>query len=207
MAKTIKFKQASGLTAFALSCGYVQAARLQTGDAETVVKLSHSGSCYHVNVHDHGGAGLVHFTATDSIGHARKVWAEWVNIAHGAVIATAKSDKRYRVAREFCGESELCYVARFCGEWLGKSDTAQGAWLLAYNDLRQRAALLVPTSSAFVSSGWHAWQGAANYMLSDELSKVLREFDSVDDCINWLFTNGHKDVARALNTHAKGVKP
>lgn len=56
---------------------------------------------------------------------------------------------------------------------------------------------------AFISGKWHAWQGTAKVMLSDESVKQLREFDTVDDCINWLFSNDHKDAARALNAHAK----
>ncbi|MDX9668731.1 hypothetical protein [Pseudomonas sp. P8_250] len=59
---------------------------------------------------------------------------------------------------------------------------------------------------AFISGHWHAWQGTAKVMLSDESSKELREFDSVDDCVNWLFMNEQKDAARALNAHTKAGK-
>ena len=34
---------------------------------------------------------------------------------------TSKHDKRYTIAREYCGQVEPQYVARFCGEWLGRS--------------------------------------------------------------------------------------
>lgn len=40
-------------------------------------------------------------------------------------------------------------------------------------------------------------------MLSDENAKKLREFDTVDAAINWLFLNGAKPAARALNAHKK----
>lgn len=55
----------------------------------------------------------------------------------------------------------------------------------------------------FVSGKWHAWQGTAQVMLSDESVKQLREFSNVTDCINWLFTNDQKEAARALNAHVK----
>lgn len=60
-----------------------------------------------------------------------------------------------------------------------------------------------PPLKAFISGKWHAWQGTAKIMLSDEESKDLQEFDTVTDCINWLFINEHKDAARALNAHIK----
>jgi hypothetical protein len=40
-------------------------------------------------------------------------------------------DKRYTITLEFCGYSTARYVARFCGEWLGKSDRQYGAWIIA----------------------------------------------------------------------------
>lgn len=56
----------------------------------------------------------------------------------------------------------------------------------------------------FAFNHWHAWQGTIQILLSDESTKTLREFKDADQCINWLFLNGHKDVARALNKHVKG---
>lgn len=51
---------------------------------------------------------------------------------------------------------------------------------------------------------WHAWDGYSKVLLSDEEIKKLREFPTVDDCINFLYLNGDKEAARALNKHAKG---
>jgi len=62
-----------------------------------------------------------------------------------------------------------------------------------------------PALRAFTHGRWHAWQGTAKVMLSDESEKRLREFDSVNDAVNWLFTNDEKDAARALTAHIKGV--
>lgn len=36
-------------------------------------------------------------------------------------------DRRYTVAPEYCGLAERCFVARFCGDWLGRSATRAGA--------------------------------------------------------------------------------
>lgn len=58
----------------------------------------------------------------------------------------------------------------------------------------------------FTHDHWHAWQGTAGVLLSNELSKELREFKTTDDCINWLFTSGYKIAARAMNTHAKAAQ-
>ena len=53
----------------------------------------------------------------------------------------------------------------------------------------------------FAHGKWHAWASVNGVMLSDENTKTLREFPNVDNCINWLFLNGHSDTARALNKH------
>lgn len=55
----------------------------------------------------------------------------------------------------------------------------------------------------FIHENWHAWQGSNQVLLSDESAKKLLSFDSADDCINWLYLNGHKGAARALNDHIK----
>lgn len=140
MNKPIKFQQKSGLTVYALSCGYQQIAKLQTGELDLRVTLQHTGGNYYsVTAHEHGGRGQLHYTATESIGHARQVWARWVERLLGVHITAAKVDRRYSVTQEFCGEREALYVARFEGEWVGKSQTPAGAWLLAYADLRSRS--------------------------------------------------------------------
>lgn len=50
---------------------------------------------------------------------------------------------------------------------------------------------------------WHAWESNGNIMLSNEETKELRQFDSVDDCINWLWLNLFRPAARELNLHKK----
>lgn len=48
---------------------------------------------------------------------------------------------------------------------------------------------------------WHAWQSipSKKWLLSDERTKKLRQFDDFDTMINWLYLNGHKDAARHFN--------
>ena len=58
----------------------------------------------------------------------------------------------------------------------------------------------------FIFEDWHAWQGVAGILLSNENTKELRGFTNVDACINWLFLNDEKPAARALNAHKKAGK-
>lgn len=51
---------------------------------------------------------------------------------------------------------------------------------------------------------WHAWQGTAHIMLSDEDSKSLTEHRNVDDVVNFLWRSAAQVVAREFNKHAKG---
>lgn len=55
----------------------------------------------------------------------------------------------------------------------------------------------------FEFTHWQIWQGTADIMLSDRNSDELRYFKTTDDCVNWLYLNGHQDVARAFNQHLK----
>jgi len=49
-------------------------------------------------------------------------------------------DKRYTVEREWCGESKPMWVARFCGDWLGKGEMKPDGVMicLAHADKRKR---------------------------------------------------------------------
>lgn len=44
---------------------------------------------------------------------------------------------------------------------------------------------------------WHFWQGTS-FLASEETRKRLLSFRSIDDCINYLFLSGEKEVARSL---------
>lgn len=56
----------------------------------------------------------------------------------------------------------------------------------------------------FIFNHWHCWESNSKILLSDESVKKLHYFKSTDDCINWLWLEGHKDAARALNKHVEG---
>lgn len=62
----------------------------------------------------------------------------------------------------------------------------------------------------FIFEHWAIWNNDNPFhprvMVSDESIKKLREFKTHDDAINWLFMDGHKDCARALNAHIKAAK-
>lgn len=44
---------------------------------------------------------------------------------------TTKKDRRFSIAREFCGHATPQFVARFCGEWIGRAATKGEARELA----------------------------------------------------------------------------
>jgi len=50
---------------------------------------------------------------------------------------------------------------------------------------------------------WHFWQGVGGFLLSNEETKELRSFATVDKTINWLFFVD-KEAARAINKQFKG---
>ena len=53
---------------------------------------------------------------------------------------------------------------------------------------------------------WHFWQGT-QFMASHEASKQLLAFNSIDDCISWLYRFVDREIARSLNAakHTKGA--
>lgn len=55
----------------------------------------------------------------------------------------------------------------------------------------------------FIFEQWHAWEANGAIMVSDEAKKRLRQFKSLDAAINWLYLNGARPAARALNAHCK----
>jgi hypothetical protein len=48
------------------------------------------------------------------------------------------TDKRYNIAREYCGHDTPRWVARFCGEWVGQHKTQQGARDIAIEHATER---------------------------------------------------------------------
>ena len=42
--------------------------------------------------------------------------------------ANGKPDDRYTVSEEYIGKQKPQWVSRWCGDWLGYSKSARGAW-------------------------------------------------------------------------------
>lgn len=57
---------------------------------------------------------------------------------HFGVPRTRTPDARYTVQLECCGQELPQYVARFCGEWIGWSETRQGAIDLCHEAYNER---------------------------------------------------------------------
>lgn len=134
------FRNASGLTPYALYCGYLQQAVLSNDLHDVKVWLEQDGACFHVRAHDYLDKGRLHWDSfpASELTQARKRWSEMVREVMGPQLADIRKDKRYRVAREFTGDAEPWYVVRFCGEIVAKTDTQQGAWAKAYDYQRDR---------------------------------------------------------------------
>ena len=56
---------------------------------------------------------------------------------------------------------------------------------------------------AFIYGRWHGWSGTDAFLLSDEEWKKLHSFRDIDAAITWLWLEGEREAARAL----QGCKP
>lgn len=135
-----KFRCNRGLTPYAFACGYIQRASATKGGKDCRVDLWHEGACYHVRAHEFDGAGRLCWECFDSLTEARKYWHSKVWEIFGDDLAAIAKDGRYSYRPEFVGEPEPCFVTRFCGEFVGKSDTPVGAMLAAVEHRRERQA-------------------------------------------------------------------
>lgn len=127
-----KFYQENGLTVYSLSCGYIQRAEATVAGKEIRVDLWHEGACFHARAHDFTRDGRLEWISEESITDARRHWSRMVRQYLGVALVSIRKDRRYGVIREHVGEAEPRWSARFCGDWLGKSDTKEAAWLLCY---------------------------------------------------------------------------
>lgn len=50
---------------------------------------------------------------------------------------------------------------------------------------------------------WHFWQGVGGFLLSNEDTKELSTFKTIDAAVNWLFFTD-REAARYINKTAKG---
>ena len=126
------FRIKSGLSVYALSCGYVQEIDTKITGKNIRIQLLMEHGAFHVKAHDFDDVGRIEWVVESQIGDARTQWQALVKQLFGGVIRTIKKDSRYTVTREFSGDQGgPSFVARFCGEWVGRSDTIPGAWVKA----------------------------------------------------------------------------
>lgn len=107
-----KFRHITGLTAYAFACGYIQ--RFDMLDEEGLLRIDlwHEGACYHARVTLEGERR--EWVSEGNLGDARAQWHKFVRYYAGSRLKQIKKDKRYSVAREFHGEGDPSWVARFC---------------------------------------------------------------------------------------------
>ncbi len=55
------------------------------------------------------------------------------------------SDRRFTIAREYCGEATPRWVLRFCGEWVDKFQFYSSAVIRAVGESSRRRGALVVT--------------------------------------------------------------
>ncbi|AEZ66255.1 hypothetical protein EXT67_20525 [Pectobacterium atrosepticum] len=126
------FRIKSGLSVYALACGYIQQIDTEITGESIRVKLRMEHGAFHVQAHNFTEGGRIEWIVEGQIGDARAQWKALVNQLFGEVIRTIKKDKRYTVAREFSGDPcGALYVTRFCGEFVSRADTIPGAWVKA----------------------------------------------------------------------------
>lgn len=59
----------------------------------------------------------------------------------------------------------------------------------------------------FIHKHWHIWQASRNkFIVSNEDTKKLTEFSTIDGAINFLYFNDNIEAARALNKAYKEHK-
>lgn len=127
-----KFRNKSGLTAYALHCGYIQLAKIPKKGAEESIHvvLWHEGACYSVRAHDHDEGKRLGWEVFDTLTEARRNWSKRIRELFGEELKSIKKDKRYSVGWEYTGSLEgPQYSIRFCGEYLGHYETELQAWV------------------------------------------------------------------------------
>lgn len=131
--KTV-FHNASGLTAFALACGYVQ---MVHGPDREMVDLYCEHGCYHVRAFSADGERL-EWISELSLADARHHWKKLVKLVFGARIEQVKRCKRYEVRHVLDGRGEAVYqvIYRYDGEsrHVGYCDNKEAAWMIAHRD-------------------------------------------------------------------------
>lgn len=58
------------------------------------------------------------------------------------LIRKPRRDRRYTIAREYCGYPQQRHVARFCGDWLGQAKTPSAAQAIAAGHAANRNTII-----------------------------------------------------------------
>lgn len=132
------FRNKSGLTVYALACGYVQRVESEVTGNDIRVDLWVEHGAFHVRAHDFTDVGRIDWIVEENLSDARYQWDRLVKQCFGAALKEVKADKRYSVAQEYHGEREPAHVIRFCGEWVGNADNAPQAWMLGAQHKKDR---------------------------------------------------------------------
>lgn len=126
-----KFTQKNGLTAYALACGDIQRVEFTRPSYGSYVRIDlwhEGGSVYQVRAYDSQNADR-EWCSYESLGEARKIWAGMVRARFCVALPAIKRDKRYSVSLELNERAEPQWVARFCGDRIGKYTTREAAWI------------------------------------------------------------------------------
>lgn len=125
------FRIKCGLSIYALACGYIQQIDTNVTGENIRVQLRMEHGAFHVQAHNFTEGGRIEWVVENAIGDARTQWTALVNQLFGGVLKAIKKDRRYSVSREYMGESDPAYVARFCGIKIDYCDTPAAAWIKA----------------------------------------------------------------------------
>lgn len=143
-------------------------------------------------------------------GHGRTLFTYEPDLGYKRLTVVSANEETFDMFRPGAEFEVLRETAQFyvISPYLGEIKVSKKTLLVGGNTIArgvQFKAPSVPPIQPFVHGKWHVWQGTAHIMLSDEDNKDLKEFDTSDQCINWLFQFGCKEAARALNAHVKGA--
>lgn len=127
-----KFHNANGLSVYALACGYIQEVDAVNDGRNIRIQMWLEHGSFHVRAHDHTVDGRLDWISEGSVADARRHFDTMIRRYYGEAITAARKDRRYTVAREYCGDKEPRWVTRFCGEWVGKAETRLAAYVVAH---------------------------------------------------------------------------
>lgn len=119
----ITFRNKSGLTEYALRCGYVQVIDAHNATGENIsLKMWHEGACFHVRAHNYDNGGRIEWVSERLLSDARY---HFDRLAKSLFIAEKTGP--YSVRHEAAPDGEPRYFAYHGSSKVGVSDTLIGA--------------------------------------------------------------------------------